>query len=145
MTELTPVRRRALRAQAHHLHPVVSIAGNGLSASVVAEIERNLNAHGLIKVRVYGEERSERAILMERICAQTTSVPVQHIGNILVLWREKPEDAPPKTVAQKPAPRAAQATPKRPAAPRARQSRPGNRSTSGGPARRSAGNLARRG
>ena len=131
MTELTPAQRRALRAQAHHLQPVVSIAGNGLSASVIAEIERNLVAHGLIKIRVYGEERGERAALMQAICDQTAAASVQHIGNILVLWREKPEPAaaknPPSRSIAKPAPRAP--------APRGRSARPALRSGSARPTR----------
>ena len=57
MTELTPAQRRDLRARAHHLNPVVTIADNGLAPSVVAEIERSLQAHELIKVKVQGAER----------------------------------------------------------------------------------------
>ena len=91
MTELTPVQRRALRAQAHHLNPVVSVAGNGLSPSVLAEIERNLDAHELIKVRVYGEDRDARDAIMAEVCERTGAANVQHIGNILVLWRKAPE------------------------------------------------------
>ncbi|QID18154.1 ribosome assembly RNA-binding protein YhbY [Nitrogeniibacter mangrovi] len=102
MTELTSVQRRALRAQAHHLNPVVSVAGNGLSPAVVAEIDANLKAHELIKVRVYGEDRHQRDALMGEICEQTGAASVQHIGNILVLYREAPPTAPKPA---KPAPR----------------------------------------
>lgn len=88
MIPLSATRRRELRAAAHHLNPVVSVAGNGLSASVVAEIDQALRSHELIKVRVYGEDRDNRAALMEAICTQVAALAVQHIGNILVLWRE---------------------------------------------------------
>ena len=91
MPDLTPDLRRTLRAQAHHLHPVVSIAGNGLTPAVLTEIERNLAAHALIKVRVYGVDRHQRAAWMHEICKQTGAAAVQHIGNILILWRETPE------------------------------------------------------
>ena len=57
MIELTPAQRRDLRARAHHLNPVVTIAGNGLTPAVVAEIERALQAHELIKFKVHGCER----------------------------------------------------------------------------------------
>ena len=108
MTDLTPVQRRALRARAHHLNPVVSVAGNGLSPSVLAEINHALTAHELIKVRVYGEDRDARQQLMAEICEQTGAASVQHIGNILVLWREAPADEKPAAeVKKKPAPRAA--------------------------------------
>lgn len=104
MTALTPALRRTLRAQAHHLHPVVSIAGNGLTATVLSEIELNLLAHALIKIRVYGNDRHQRAAWMHEICDKTGASAVQHIGNILVLWREKPaEEKATKPTVRRPA------------------------------------------
>lgn len=81
---------RALRAQAHHLKPVVSISQNGLSDSVVKEIDLSLKAHELIKVKLYGIERGDREAMLTAICGQLGCTLVQHIGNILVLWRLKP-------------------------------------------------------
>lgn len=94
MIELSPAQRRELRARAHHLHPVASIAGNGLSPAVLAEIEAALQAHELIKVRVYGADRDAREALMSELCAATAAAAVQHIGNILVVWRERREEVP---------------------------------------------------
>lgn len=91
MIELSAEQRRALRAAAHHLHPVVTVAGNGLSNAVLKEIDRGLKAHELIKVKLAGIERDERDALLAEICGQLGCAPVQHIGNTLVLWREKPE------------------------------------------------------
>lgn len=101
---LNPERRRELRAAAHHLNPVVAIAGNGLTPTVLAEIDRSLKAHELIKVKLHGIERDDRAALLDRICADLDCAPVQQIGNILVLWREKPAE-------DKPAPRKRSAKP----------------------------------
>ena len=92
MIELTPTQRRELRAAAHHLHPVVSIAGNGLTDSVLGEIDRCLGAHELIKVKLHGIERDVRDGLLVEICDKLACAPVQQIGGILVLWRKKPED-----------------------------------------------------
>jgi putative YhbY family RNA-binding protein len=103
MTELTSAQRRAFRAQAHHLNPVVSVAGNGLTQAVLAEIDKNLVAHELIKVRVYGEDRLQRDALMAEICQQTGAAAVQHIGNILVLFRPAPPAEPKAAVRRKPA------------------------------------------
>ena len=50
--ELTTAERRALRADAHHLDPVVMIGGDGLTPAVLKEADGALKAHGLIKVRV---------------------------------------------------------------------------------------------
>ncbi|MDR2209490.1 MAG: YhbY family RNA-binding protein [Azoarcus sp.] len=94
--ELTPPVRQALRARAHALHPVVTIAGNGLAPSVLAELERSLQAHELIKVRLQGVEREERETLFTDICNKLDAAPVQHIGNILVIWRPRREEKAPE-------------------------------------------------
>ncbi len=92
-TQLSPIQRRTLRAAAHHLNPVVSISQKGLTPSVLAEIDRSLKAHELIKLRLYGIERENREALFTEICTALNCAEVQHIGNLLVLWRENPKDA----------------------------------------------------
>lgn len=91
MTEITTTQRRALRAAAHSLKPVVSISQKGLTEAVLKEIDRCLKAHELIKVRVYDTERETREELLNAVCSELNAAPVQHIGNLLVLWRERPE------------------------------------------------------
>ena len=91
-TQLSPTQRRSLRAAAHHLNPVVSISQKGLTPSVLAEIDRCLKAHELIKLRLYGIERENREALFTEICTALDCAQVQHIGNLLVLWRENPKD-----------------------------------------------------
>lgn len=102
MTELTPAERRALRAQAHHLNPVVSVASNGLTPAVLKEIDHALQAHELIKIRVYGEDRTERDLIMATVCAELGAASVQHIGKTLVVWREKREVESTSTPSDKP-------------------------------------------
>lgn len=91
-TQPSPAQRRALRAAAHHLNPVVSISQKGLTPSVLAEIDRCLAAHELIKLRLYGIERGAREALFSEICTALKCHTVQHIGNLIVLWREHPKD-----------------------------------------------------
>lgn len=91
MTEISPVQRRALRAAAHHLNPVVSISQKGLTSNVLAEIDRSLKSHQLIKVRLYAIERDARELIAAEICTALACVDVQHIGKLLILWRENPE------------------------------------------------------
>jgi putative YhbY family RNA-binding protein len=91
MQKLTPVERSALRAEAHGLKPVVMIGESGLSPSVLKEISTSLDAHGLIKVRVFGDDREERTAIYETICEELDAAPVQHIGKLLVLYRPKKE------------------------------------------------------
>lgn len=94
MIELSPTQRRTLRAAAHHLNPTAAIAGKGLTPAVLKEIDVSLKAHELVKVKLHGIERDDRDAMLAEICATLDCVPVQHIGNILVLWRPKPEEAP---------------------------------------------------
>jgi putative YhbY family RNA-binding protein len=96
MNELTPAERRALRARAHTLHPTVMIGEPGLSPTVLAEIERSLQCHELIKIRVLGAGRDTRAALLSVICERTGAQPVQHIGRVLVMYRKNPE--PPQLI-----------------------------------------------
>lgn len=121
MIELTSSQRRTLRARAHSLHPVASISQNGLSEAVLAEIDRGLKAHELIKVRVYGIERDDRGLLLAEICARLDAAPVQHIGNVLVVYRANPEaPATPPKPKRKPPARPRKEAPALPAAPRRR-------------------------
>ena len=89
--ELRPAQRKDIRAQAHHLEPVVRIGGDGLTPAVVKETDVALKAHGLIKVRVFSDERDTREAIWAELCDKLNAAPIQHIGKLLVLWRPKPE------------------------------------------------------
>lgn len=89
--ELTSNQRRALRASAHNLNPVVVIGQNGLSESVMREIAISLDAHELIKVRAVSDERETRNTWLETICDQLDAAPVQHLGKLLIIYRPHPE------------------------------------------------------
>jgi putative YhbY family RNA-binding protein len=96
MTPLTPKRRSELRAEAHKLAPVVIIGDKGLTDLVVAEIDRSLKAHELIKVRAFSDDRKARGEWMEAICERLGAQAVQQIGKVFVLYRENPKEEPPK-------------------------------------------------
>ena len=102
MKELSPTERRALRARAHHLNPVVMIGEAGLTPPVLHELDVALKSHELIKVRVLGEDRERRERLGGEICATLDAAEIQSIGKMIVLYRPRPE-APAE--AKKPAPR----------------------------------------
>ncbi len=91
MLKLSPAERSALRAEAHALNPVVIIGESGLTPAVMQEIERCLDAHGLIKIRVFGDERDERIAIYQTICESLHAAPIQHIGKLLVIYRLKIE------------------------------------------------------
>jgi RNA-binding protein len=93
--QLTPAERKHLRGDAHHLDPVVLIGNDGLTVGVLKEADAALKAHGLIKVRVHGDDRAAREALLRDLAERLSAAPVQHIGKLLVLWRPIPEKAAP--------------------------------------------------
>ncbi|ROR41461.1 YhbY family RNA-binding protein [Diaphorobacter sp. C33] len=88
--QLTPAERREHRANSHHLDPVVLIGGDGLTAAVQKEIDAALKAHGLIKVRVFNDDRAAREEMYQQLADALNAAPIQHIGKLLVLWRPIP-------------------------------------------------------
>lgn len=89
MLKLTPAQRSDLRSEAHGLNPVVMIGEAGLTPAIVKETDAALKAHGLIKVRVFGDDREARIQYYETLCSELGAAPIQHIGKLLVLYRPK--------------------------------------------------------
>lgn len=85
--ELTPAQRKEKRGDAHHLDPVVMIGADGLTPAIVKETDAALKAHGLIKIRVFSDDRAGREAMLAQLADQLGAAPVQHIGKLLVLWR----------------------------------------------------------
>ena len=85
---LTNQQKKFFRSIAHSLKPTVTIAGNGLSEPVLAEINRALDDHELIKIKLAVGDRQQRRQLMEAICRSTNSQVVQMIGRVIVILRE---------------------------------------------------------
>ena len=95
MKSLSPSERKLLKARAHALKPVVAVGNEGLTAAVLKEIDISLKAHDLIKIRVSGDDRELRQSLLGEICNRTGASPVQHIGKILVVYRENTDPPAP--------------------------------------------------
>jgi putative YhbY family RNA-binding protein len=90
LIQLTPAQRKEHRAAAHHLDPVVAIGNDGLTAAVRKEADAALKAHGLIKVRVFSDDREAREAIFRELADTLDAAPIQHIGKLLVLWRPVP-------------------------------------------------------
>ena len=90
---LTPRERVSLKGRAHALEPTVQVGQAGLTDAVVAEADRALRAHELIKVRIGGTDRGQRAATIDELCARTDAAKVQSVGKIVVLWRPREEDS----------------------------------------------------
>jgi RNA-binding protein len=103
--QLSVAERKAHRAEAHHLDPVVMIGNDGLTPAVKKETDAALSAHGLIKVRVLGDDREQRDAIFEQLCEELNAAPIQHIGKLLVLWRPKPQKLKAEDEDRKPGPR----------------------------------------
>jgi RNA-binding protein len=88
--QLSPAQRKEHRSEAHHLDPVVMIGGEGLTPAVEKEVDHALNAHGLIKVRVFSDDRPAREAMLATLADKLHAAPIQHIGKLLVLWRPIP-------------------------------------------------------
>ena len=85
---LSPAERKQKRAHAHHLNPVVAIGADGATEAVRRELDTALGVHGLVKVRVFSDDRAAREALFGELSAALDAAPVQHIGKLLVFWRE---------------------------------------------------------
>ena len=88
---------RQLRALAHKLRPVVTVAGKGLSSTVLEELDRALRDHELIKVKVAVGDREQRELVIAEVCERSSAVLVQRIGNIATLLRANPQADPKKS------------------------------------------------
>ena len=103
--QLTPAERKGHRSSAHHLDPVVMIGGEGLTPAVSKEIDNALNAHGLIKVRVFSDDRPAREAMLQTLADTLGAAAIQHIGKLLVLWRPMPPKDKPARDDRLPGPR----------------------------------------
>ena len=103
--QISAAQRRELRSQAHHLEPVVMVGSDGWSPAICKEAEHALSAHGLIKIRVFLDDRGAREALLARLADELSAAPVQHIGKLLVLWRPAEPEQRSADPERKPAPR----------------------------------------
>ncbi|AQA19957.1 RNA-binding protein [Halioglobus japonicus] len=85
---------RQLRAIGHKLKPVVTVAGNGLSDGVVMEVERALDQHELIKIKLAVGGKDAKTAVGEELCDRTGAEVVQRIGNIILVLRRSAEPDP---------------------------------------------------
>ncbi|QMT58868.1 MULTISPECIES: ribosome assembly RNA-binding protein YhbY [unclassified Legionella] len=83
--------KKSLKAQAHHLKPVVLLGAKGLTEAVIAETDIALLSHELIKVKINGAEREDRIMMADELCQQLQAELVQMIGNTLIMYRKNEE------------------------------------------------------
>jgi putative YhbY family RNA-binding protein len=90
---LTARERAHLKARAHALAPVVQVGSTGVTDRVVAEVDRALTAHELIKVKIAVDDRAARIAIGDEMCTRTGAAPVHRVGKVLILWRPRGNDS----------------------------------------------------
>ncbi|MBN2689423.1 MAG: ribosome assembly RNA-binding protein YhbY [Gammaproteobacteria bacterium] len=83
--------KKTLKQKAHKLHPIVIVGSNGLSDTVLNEIERALFDHELIKIKIVSSDREERKEVAQQICNHSQAELIQSIGKVIVIYRQRPE------------------------------------------------------
>ena len=85
--KLTNNQKKYLRSLAHGLKPFVMIGQNGLSESVLAEIDSTMLKHELIKIKLRVDNRDKRQQIVDKIIEFSHAELVQVIGGVLVIYR----------------------------------------------------------
>ena len=93
-TTLSSDEKKHLRRLGHDLKPIVTIAAKGLSENVIAELERALEDHELIKVKLAVGDKDAKKQVIEQICQQLNATEVQSIGHIVLLLRRAKQPNP---------------------------------------------------
>lgn len=88
---LSTKQRQFLKGLAHPLKPVILLGANGLTEGVLSEIEVALGHHELIKIKIPGDDRETRRLIIDAIVRETRAEEVQLIGKTLVLFRTSKE------------------------------------------------------
>ena len=89
--QLSERQKKYLRRLGHALNPVVALGNNGLTDAVVAEMDRALTDHELIKGRARVGERDDRNTALDLLAERTSSALVQRIGNVGLFYRRNPQ------------------------------------------------------
>jgi RNA-binding protein len=89
--KLTGKQIKYLSGLAHHLKPVVIVGNAGLTDTVIEEINRSLDRHELIKIKISADDRDARSSIIDSICTRTNAVLVQRVGNMASVFRRNPE------------------------------------------------------
>ena len=91
-TALTNKERAHLKARGHALEPVVHVGNAGLTGTLMAEVDRALTAHELIKVKIGTDDRASRVAIGNDLCTRAGATAVHRVGKVIILWRPRPAE-----------------------------------------------------
>ena len=89
---LTPFQKRYLRGLAHSLSPIVLLGQKGVTPSLINELALAIGHHELVKVKLSGGDREERAAQIEALCTGAACELVQTIGHTATLWKRNEKE-----------------------------------------------------
>jgi RNA-binding protein len=90
---LSQNQKKFLRGLAHGLNPVIIIGSNGVTESLMKELNQSLTHHELLKIKMAAGEREDRKAIIEYVIEQTGAQLVQSVGKMFVIFRAKPKDS----------------------------------------------------
>lgn len=85
---LTQEQKKQFKSIGHHLKPIVTVADGGLTEGVLAELDRALHDHELIKIQLRLAEREDRKAIIDELCQKSSSILVQSIGKVALIYRK---------------------------------------------------------
>ena len=91
---LSNALKKRFRAIGHKLTPVVIIAQKGITENIHDEIERALEDHELIKLKLVTATRSDKRALTETICSDFKAQCVQSLGHVVLIYRAAKDPDP---------------------------------------------------
>ncbi|WP_435105650.1 YhbY family RNA-binding protein [Arhodomonas sp. AD133] len=95
MQSLTEAQRRHLRRLGHDLKPIVRTGNAGLTEAVLAEADKALHDHELVKIKLVADDRAQRRAFIDDICKRTDATLVQAIGHVALFYRRNPDKREP--------------------------------------------------
>jgi len=82
-------QRKALKAKAHHLKPLIRVGQKGITDTLVEETLQTLDRHELIKVHIAGDDREARNNAAEELASRCQAILIHQIGKTSVLFKEQ--------------------------------------------------------
>lgn len=79
-----------LKRKAHSLKPIILIGDKGLTGNVHTEIDRGLNDHELMKIKMHTHDRDDKKTMRDEILEKHSAELIQQIGHIIVIYRKNP-------------------------------------------------------
>ena len=86
--KLTTNQKKFLRGIAHNINPMIIIGANGVTESLMKELESTLEHHEILKIKMASADREDRKKITDYILEQTGALLVQSIGKICVIYRQ---------------------------------------------------------